>query len=192
MHPKQQSLEFLQGQSWKILDHTTQLFEAYAFNRNQMWHLVIRVTTPEWQTPGVAAGNACEVLSFLWHEKDIRWATIGKSAVTAILHSRLILTLVPSCQNMAARALFCPLKCSSNYVCTWKMDGAPHSLLVTKRQAYNKKHQPCYTMVRRGWPLFDRKASGFTVVSLLVDLPRVEKANSVRGSCRKHVGSREC
>jgi len=36
MHPKQQSLEFLQGQGWKILDDTTQLFEAYAFNRNQM------------------------------------------------------------------------------------------------------------------------------------------------------------
>ena len=73
-----------------------------------MWHVVIRVTTPEWQTPGVAAGNTCEVLSFLWHEKDIRWATIGKSAVAAILHSRLIFTLVPSCQNMAARALFLP------------------------------------------------------------------------------------
>ena len=72
-------LRYLSGQ---------QLFEAYAFNRNQMWHVVIRVTTPEWQTPGVAAGNTCEVLSFLWHEKDIRWATIGKSAVTAILHSR--------------------------------------------------------------------------------------------------------
>ena len=146
-------LRYLSGQ---------QLFEAYAFNRNQMWHVVIRVTTPEWQTPGVAAGNTCEVLSFLWHEKDIRWATVGKSAVTAILHSRLILTLSP-----------CRLK---------QVHPSPMS----------KKHQPCCTMVRRGWPLFDRKASGFTVVSLLVDIPRVEKGNSVRGSCRKHVGSREC